>query len=164
MEDELKSWRQLVLEEHPFSVEQFFSKGINIAEISLATGSVLEGKTLDEIGFRKRFGVNVLAILREGKPRRSNLQGEVLQATDTLLVQGRFERLEALKDSQDFADFRASSKSKLTDVYRLDGRLLVTYFGGLGSSAGCAAIPLAIFSLSRPEVNLDRKGEPVLPV
>jgi len=122
--DELKSWRQLVLEELPVSVEQLFSKDIDIAEISLATGSVLEGKTLDEIGFRSRFGVNVLAILREGKSRRSNLQGEVLKATDTLLVQGRLERLEALKENPDFADVRAIPRSKLTDVYRLRERLL----------------------------------------
>jgi di/tricarboxylate transporter len=122
--DELKSWRQLVLEELPVSVEQLFSKDIDIAEISLATGSVLEGKTLDEIGFRSRFGVNVLAILREGKSRRSNLQGEVLKATDTLLVQGRLERLEALKENPDFADFRAIPRSKLNDVYRLRERLL----------------------------------------
>jgi di/tricarboxylate transporter len=122
--NELRNWRQLVLEEVPVSVEGLFSKDIDIAEISLATGSILEGKTLDEIGFRNRFGVNVLAILREGRPRRSNLRDEVLKANDTLLVQGRLEGLEALQGNPGFTGSRAIPRSRLTDVYRLRERLL----------------------------------------
>lgn len=122
--NELRSWRQLMLEEVPVSVEGLFSKDVDIAEISLATGSILEGKTLDEIGFRNRYGVNVLAILHEGRPRRSNLRDEILKANDTLLVQGRLEGLEALKDNPGFTGFRATPISRLTDVYRLRERLL----------------------------------------
>lgn len=122
--NELKSWRQLVIEEVPVRVEDLFSEDIEVAEISLASGSTLEGKTLSETGFRSRFGVNVLAILREGAPRRSNLNEEVLRSRDKLLVQGGRERLDALKESNDFTDLKPVAESHLTDVYRLHERLL----------------------------------------
>ena len=79
---ELNSWRQLVVERDSVNMETLMSRDIHMREMSLNAISSLVGKTLNEVGFRNRFGLNVLAILREGKPRRTNLQDEVLQAGD----------------------------------------------------------------------------------
>jgi len=164
--NELKSWRQLKLEQVPVRVEDLLSKDIDIAEISLASGSALEGKTLNEIGFRSRFGVNVLAILREGRPRRSNLNDEVLKTTDTLLVQGGVEQLDDLKDSPDFTGFRRISGSQLTHTYRLHERLLamrvapVSVLNGksLKESRLGDALGMSVLCIIRGETTLPMPG------
>lgn len=121
---ELNSWRQLVVERDSVNMETLMSRDIHMREMSLNAISSLVGKTLNEVGFRNRFGLNVLAILREGKPRRTNLQDEVLQAGDKLLVQGPVDQLEALKEISDFRDMGSVSITQLADVYRLHERLL----------------------------------------
>jgi di/tricarboxylate transporter len=123
--NELNSWHELVAEKDPIDMEQLLSKDTHMIETSLAMTSTLVGKTLNEIGFRNRYGVNVLAVLREGRPRRTNLQDEVLRTGDKLLVQGPAEKLDALKKSSDFQDLRSVSISQLVHVYRLQERLLI---------------------------------------
>jgi di/tricarboxylate transporter len=123
--NELNSWHELVVEKDPIDMEQLLSTDIHMIEMSLANTSPLVGKTLNEIGFRNRYGVNVLAIFREGRPRRTNLQDEVLWAADRLLVQGPAEKFDALKKISDFQDFGSVSISQLFDVYRLQERLLI---------------------------------------
>jgi di/tricarboxylate transporter len=123
--DELSSWRQMEVEEGGVEIEQLFSKDMDVAEVQLSSSSVFAGETLNEIGFHSRFGVNVLAILREGVPRRTNLQDEPLGADDTLLIHGLRHHLEPMKDVTDFAHFRFIPVSELKETYRLQERLLV---------------------------------------
>jgi di/tricarboxylate transporter len=121
---EVDSWRQLHVEGDSVDIEALMSSGIHMGEIALQANSSFLGKTLNEIGFRNRFGLNVLTILREGKPRRTNLQDIVLQTGDKLLVQGPAEKLDALKKISDFQDMESVSISQLVHVYRLQERLL----------------------------------------
>ena len=65
--------------------------------------------------------VNVLAIWRDGKPLRVNLQAVPIEASDTLLLQLRTAQLSALQRSDDFLVSMADS----TDVYQLEDRLLM---------------------------------------
>jgi di/tricarboxylate transporter len=123
--NELNSWHEVVAEKDPIDMERLLSADIHMIEMSLAMNSTLVGKTLNEIGFRNRYGVNVLAILREGRPRRTNLQDEVLRADDKLLVQGSLERLEALKGVSGLGQFSQVSMAHLSDVYHLQERILL---------------------------------------
>ena len=73
-----------------------------LAEAIVAPGSHLEGRTLRDVNFRKRFRVFVLAIRKQGEVIRDHLGLIKLQAGDSLLLQGGKEFLEGLAKSPDF--------------------------------------------------------------
>lgn len=73
-----------------------------MAEVVVAPRSDLIQKTLPEVEFTTRFGLNVLAVWREGIPRRTRLAELRLQQGDTLLVQGPTAAVDELRQrSQD---------------------------------------------------------------
>ncbi len=72
-----------------------------MAEVVIAPRSDLIRKTLPEIEFTGRFGLNVLAVWREGVPRRTRLAEMRLQQGDTLLVQGPTAAVDALRQRSD---------------------------------------------------------------
>lgn len=78
------------------------SAEVQVVEMILAPRSTLAGRTLREIGFREKYGVTVLAIWREGQPRRTGLVDIPVQLGDALLVQGRRSRIVLLKREPEF--------------------------------------------------------------
>lgn len=78
------------------------SEVVGIAEVLLAPRSGLVGKTLGDILFREKFSVTVLAILRDGRPRRTGLVDLPLRFGDTLLVQGPRQKIRILQRERDF--------------------------------------------------------------
>jgi len=123
--DELSHWRKLEVEQRSAQLEKFFSSNTAVAEVRLSAGSNLIGKTLNEVGFHDRFGVNILVIRRGDTLRRSDLQDEHLEADDTLLLQGLGDRLESIEKVDDFKTFRLVSVDDLEKIYRLHERLLI---------------------------------------
>lgn len=71
-------------------------------EVTLSPRSGLVGKTLRELDFRARFGLQVLSIWRKGKSYGSHLRNFRLQFGDAMLLSGPREKLEALADNDDF--------------------------------------------------------------
>jgi len=122
---ELKNWRHLTIEEGGIDIEDPYSADIKICEVVLPGSSRLIGKTLNTIGFRDRFGANVLAIGRNNIIKRTNLQDIPLERGDKLLLAGHFERLEECRQATEFDQFRYVPRSELTDVYHLHERLMV---------------------------------------
>lgn len=123
--DELNHWRHLEVEQRSAQLDRLFSQNTAVAEVCLTSGSNLKGKTLNEVGFHDRFGVNVLVIRRGETLRRSDLQDEKLEGDDTLLLQGTGDRLESIEKVDDFKDFRHVTPEDLEKIYRLHERLLV---------------------------------------
>lgn len=82
-----------------FQVE---SANVRVVEVILAPRSSLPGKTLREIGFREKYGLTVLAIWREGRPRRTGLVDLPIQLGDALLIQGDRDRIRILQREPDF--------------------------------------------------------------
>ena len=78
------------------------TESVEIVEAALTPRSGLQGQTLNEIGFRDRYGLNVLGIWRDGVPRRTHLQNIPLEPGDALLVHGPLARIEGLRRSPDF--------------------------------------------------------------
>ena len=122
---ELKNWQQLMVKEGGIDIEEPYSTDIKIAEIHLPVNSKFVGKTLNSIGFRDRFGANVLAIRRNGNIKRTNLQDDPLERGDMLLVAGHHEQLEEFKNISGFDQFKYVPRSDLIDVYHLHERLMV---------------------------------------
>ncbi|MDH5526930.1 MAG: SLC13 family permease [Nitrospirota bacterium] len=59
-----------------------------LAEVVLKPGSPAVGTTPGQLKLRSRYGVNLLAVGREGVPVRTRLRDVVLHAGDVLLMQG----------------------------------------------------------------------------
>ncbi|MFQ5616704.1 MAG: SLC13 family permease, partial [Anaerolineales bacterium] len=124
---ELQGHPHLVIESEMLTIEDLVTAGTGMAEVGLSPRSPLLGKTLQELDFRQRFGVVVLALWRGGAPVRTNLDNLSLQPDDLLLVQGERAQIDELQNRPDFdGPFRSSASSgDQVKAYRLDERLIV---------------------------------------
>ncbi|MCF6187454.1 MAG: SLC13 family permease [Desulfobulbaceae bacterium] len=121
----LQNRHRLVVEENDIDLLAHYSGDIKIGEVALPAGSQFVGSTLNLLGFRDRFGLNVLAIRRKNMVQRADLQDEPLQAGDFLLVAGLVEYLEALQETDGFEQFHFAGQKDISDIYQLHERLMV---------------------------------------
>lgn len=68
---------------------------LDLAEAIVTPESSLVGKTTTALGLRERYGVNVLAVARQGQRLRERLGRNRLEAGDILLVQAREETMQS---------------------------------------------------------------------
>jgi len=78
------------------------SERLTLMDATLDPRSSLAGKTVGELNFRERFGIELAGIWREGGPIGVDLADERLQIGDALLMLGPRDRLELLSDDSDF--------------------------------------------------------------
>ena len=123
--NEVKNWRQLNIESNGIDLGEAYSRDVQFAEVSLPVNSRFAGSTLNSLGFRDLFGVDVLAIRHNGNMKRTHLQDERLRRGDILLVAGREERLADLETTDGFDGFRFVDRFELTEIYSLHERLMV---------------------------------------
>ncbi|YCM46635.1 SLC13 family permease [Verrucomicrobiaceae bacterium 227] len=97
-----------------------------LLEGMLGPGSGFVGETLGGIGFRRNFGILVLAIHREGANITNLLREERLQFADTLLVQGSRESIERLKQKRGFISL---SEPQAESYNRKKAPLAIAGFG-----------------------------------
>jgi di/tricarboxylate transporter len=117
---ELRGRQALIVEDDHLAVEQLVSADIDLAEVEISPQSTLPGQTLEQVEFRRRFGVTVLAIRRAGGVLRTNLEKQPLQRDDVLLVQGTHQQIEALHSEP---EFRPTSIT-MPESYLLEDRLV----------------------------------------
>lgn len=72
----------------PVDPEVLEGDDVGFAEAVLAPRSDLAGKTLRQVSFQSRFGLHVVAIVREGGVVEANLRDEALRFGDALLLYG----------------------------------------------------------------------------
>jgi di/tricarboxylate transporter len=73
--------------------EMLRSNDITVMEAVIRPDSPIRGLTARGLNLRWRYGVNLLAVAREGQRLRDRLSGIRLEANDILLLQGRTETL-----------------------------------------------------------------------
>ncbi len=78
------------------------TRELKMIEGIIGPRSNLIGKTLAEIGFRRNYGVNVLAIHRQGVNLRAEFEKVRLAFGDTLLMEGPVEFINRLQQTRDF--------------------------------------------------------------
>lgn len=83
-------------------LEQLQSAAVGMVEAVLSPHTTLVGKTLEELYFREKYNLTVVAIWRAGTAYRSDLREMELRFGDALLVYGPRERLRLLADDPDF--------------------------------------------------------------
>lgn len=122
---ELQNRHRLVVEENDIDLAAYYSGDIKIGEVALSSDSQFVGRTLNLLGFRGRFGLNVLAIRRNETIQLTCLPDEPLQSGDFLLVAGPVEYLEALQETDGFEQFHFAGQEEIADVYQLHEQLMV---------------------------------------
>ena len=99
----LEGIRELEVEEEGFEVRPVLeTERLGIAEVVLSPHTGLGGQTLRQLGFRRKYGLMVLAIWRAGKPHRAGLRDLPLRSGDALLVHGPRKSLRLLASDPDF--------------------------------------------------------------
>ncbi len=94
-----------LLEPRVLRGEYFSDRALDVgmAEVSTIPDSELIGQTLREIGFRTRYGLNVVGLKRHGEALEGLLVDEPLQLGDILLVVGNWKLISQLNQkSRDF--------------------------------------------------------------
>jgi di/tricarboxylate transporter len=122
---ELGYRHKLVIEQDGIDLQTVYTDDLRIGEVQLPADSRFVGNTLNGLSFRKRFGLNVLAIRRKSKVVRIGLADERLQAGDFLLLAGRMNLFQELADTADFGQFRLVDWEELEKAYHLHETLMV---------------------------------------
>ncbi len=86
----------------PLDIADLRSEAIGLEQAVLSPFTALVGKSLQDLHFRAKYGLNVLAIWREGRAYRSNLRDMALKFGDALLLYGPREKLRLLGSDPDF--------------------------------------------------------------
>lgn len=110
---EMNHWGQLLAEEEAVDPAILFTHDMQVARLRIKPGSAYENQTLSDIGFRNRFGLNVLGIDRERRQINEDLKKRALQAGDVLMVHGPEK---ALTDLGQHAPFQAPAILSPSDV------------------------------------------------
>lgn len=80
---------------------QFESESVRVVEAVVAPRSSALGKTLRQLHFRQRFGLQVLAVWRAGEAIHRDLADLPLNVGDALLLHGGLRQIEQLSEDQD---------------------------------------------------------------
>jgi di/tricarboxylate transporter len=91
-----------VVQDSQPEVEDLLSGSVSQVEAILSPQTTLEGKTLRQINFREKFGLNVLALWRRGRTFRSDLRDIELRFGDSLLLLGPRDKLRLVGREPDF--------------------------------------------------------------
>lgn len=76
--------------------EDLRSDEITLVEAVVSPGGMIENRTAAGVRLRSRFGVNLLALSREGSATRARLRTARLKAGDVLLLQGPVDQMGAI--------------------------------------------------------------------
>ncbi|MBT8087344.1 MAG: anion permease, partial [Gammaproteobacteria bacterium] len=86
----------------PANVSAFESERLTLMDATLDPRSSLAGRSVGELNFRERYGIELAAIEREGEALATDLADERLQIGDALLLLGPRDRLQLLSSDSDF--------------------------------------------------------------
>jgi di/tricarboxylate transporter len=114
---------------------------VKIAEAIIMPQSLLIGRTLRELDFRKRYGLTVIAVHRRGHALPTKIGSLSLRVGDVLLLQGDAERFADLSNS---LDLWVLEQTEHYPVRRRRRFLAVGLFALAVIAAGTALVPLSI--------------------
>lgn len=153
-------------------LEQIAAHEGSLIEAVVNPRAELVGRTVREINFRQRYRLVVLALHREGKNVREQVDTLPLEAGDVLLLMGTDQAINALAGNRDITLFdhsdRTPAKSKPGHIPLVLGTIAAVILGEclhvvsieLGALAGCVLLCLA--GVLKPKEAYDSIEWPVL--
>ncbi len=121
----MQHWKVVLPSQAGIDIRELLTPGLLVFEAMLAPRSSLTGKRLSDTDFRKRLGINVLAVNRAGNIKRSLLHDLVLTENDVLLLQAPPDRLEILEKEGKIAGLKPAGKREMIEKYKLDDTLFI---------------------------------------
>jgi di/tricarboxylate transporter len=110
----IRDLQGLTIEPQPdITLEQLTTGPMALTQAVLSPFTTLAGKSLQELRFRERFGLNVLAIWHNGRAYRSNLAERPLHLGDALLLYGTREKINLLGEEPDFLVLEEAAQAPL---------------------------------------------------
>jgi di/tricarboxylate transporter len=110
----IRDLQGLIIDPNPnVELEQLTTGPVALAQAMLSPFTTLDNKTLRELNFRERFGLNVLAIWHGGRAYRSNLVERPLRQGDALLLYGPREKIKLLGQEPDFLVLEEAAQAPL---------------------------------------------------
>ncbi len=101
--DVLRGFQELKIDTRvPANLGAFDSERLTLLDATLDPRSRLAGKTVGELNFRERYGIELAGMEREGDTVTGDLAEERLQVGDALLLLGPRDRLQLLASDSDF--------------------------------------------------------------
>ena len=101
--DVLRGLQEIEIETSvPANLGAFESERLTLMDATLDPRSALAGRTVGELNFRERYGIELAGIWREGETVGTELADEKLQVGDALLLLGPRDRLQLLSSDSDF--------------------------------------------------------------
>ncbi|MDP6435753.1 MAG: SLC13 family permease [Gammaproteobacteria bacterium] len=123
--EELRRWSEVVIEREAPLLQTLVSERVSLVEATVAEDSALVKDLVNHSDYRRRFGVNVLAIRRKDLVRRVSISKVPLRGNDKLLMQGSKEAIAKLEKSPEFSAIEPVDEEQLTEVYRLQESVFV---------------------------------------
>lgn len=142
----LKAIRKLNIEEdHSPELGDLETEEIGLVEAVISPHSKLDGKSLRDLAFREKFGLNVLAIWRGGRAYRSNLREIPLHNGDSVLIYGNRDRIKMLAAEGEFLVL----SPEIQEAPRRDKALLATIImTAVVASVGLGYVSIGIAAIS----------------
>jgi di/tricarboxylate transporter len=101
--DVLRGMQELEIDTKvPGNLGSLESERLTLMDATLDPRSSLGGKTVGELNFRERYGIELAGIWREGETIGTDLANERLQIGDAILLLGPRDRLKLLSSGSDF--------------------------------------------------------------
>lgn len=122
---ELRRWSDLVIEREAPVLKSMVASKVVYAEVTITDGSPLVSELVRHAGFRSRFDVAVVGLMRKGGYRLTNLAYVPLRAGDRVLVQGEVEAVAELEKFSDFSGVEVFTHDQLAEQYHADERMFV---------------------------------------
>jgi di/tricarboxylate transporter len=127
--DVLRGFQELVVEDQaPPDLDVLAGEKIALMEAMLAPRGTLAGKTVADIRFPEKYGLELMAVWREDRAYRSNLENMTLNLGDAFLLMGPRNKLALLQNDDEFLVLTPISSTEENT-----------------SKAGIAALILALF-------------------
>jgi di/tricarboxylate transporter len=119
------------------------SDDATLVEALVVPGSPLVGRTLRSVGFRERFGLQVLGLNRHGRNMLQKLSRTILRVGDVLLVQGRSTGIARLADEGLVSVLNSVTESRIQRPRAW--RAMAIFAGALALAAfNVVSLPIAV--------------------
>ncbi len=145
---ELLKNEEITIREYGYE-KQFPEEQTELMEIVIPANSLLEGKSLNEIDFLKKYNAGVLAIRQRGKEKFIDLENVRLQSGDVILIETNQKGSELIGHQEDAqqAPFLSMSSQSIQHINRQKLAIVLTTLFTVILLASFDLVPIMIGAL-----------------